>query len=612
MKKEFVFRIVLVVCIAILVYEFGLKPYIGESSSPKNLKEDTWAAGMLSRENGVYDIVVIGDEPDGIAAAVAAARTGAKTLLLSETNDMGGIVSHGLYTRLDSVFGQRGSSINKGFLAELHDALGEEFTVDKYIEAVNQFLTKEKNLEVVPNVKNISPVLQDNTVIGIRASANGMEKTFQGKRFIDSTKSGMVLAACNVPFTKGAEDLNMKDLVRPARLNFEVEGVGYKDVKKVADLHRDKFTKIIGEYKTYHINIEIRDFKVLDNGENRVIIQGVEISDAHMGDSKVLDRAYQDAVDEAKNFAAFLANRLEVFNKTRFVKAADRLILPEINHFHGEETLGVVDVMENRDFEDKIAVGAHYVETFADSKKRYIIGKPVQYGIPLGCLIPKKAENLMMTGGKASYSSLAATSADKISVNISTGQSAGIVAVYSLTRNMTPRQIAKEKDTNTMKEILKLLKKQGMYLPEFKVENKNASVWCYDSLKKLMSLGLVAGGLDNNFRFNKAAQQEDLAYILLNGVYRLSPQKYGYSFDSRIRPYINSQKLTKERVGEMLLAFHGESTGHGDFYSKACKKEYIDELAQLKMKDKDVLTMEDVYYLGAYNIRLYTGTNITY
>ena len=45
---------------------------------------------------GSFDVVVCGGGPAGIAAAISAARKGAKTLLLEQTGALGGMVTNGL------------------------------------------------------------------------------------------------------------------------------------------------------------------------------------------------------------------------------------------------------------------------------------------------------------------------------------------------------------------------------------------------------------------------------------------------------------------------------------------------------------------------------------
>ena len=53
---------------------------------------------------GRYDIVVCGGGPSGVAAAVSAARKGAKTLLIEQGGCLGGFWTRGLLTWLIDTF----------------------------------------------------------------------------------------------------------------------------------------------------------------------------------------------------------------------------------------------------------------------------------------------------------------------------------------------------------------------------------------------------------------------------------------------------------------------------------------------------------------------------
>jgi hypothetical protein len=60
----------------------------------------------------------------------------------------------------------------------------------------------------------------------------------------------------------------------------------------------------------------------------------------------------------------------------------------------------------------------------------------------------------------------------------------------------------------------------------------------------------------------------------------------------------------------MLAAFYDLSGFGNDVYNKIAKQGYINDMMQLRLKEKKNLTMDDVYYLGAYNIKMYTGKDI--
>ena len=50
-----------------------------------------------------YDVIVVGGGPAGIAAALGASRTGAKTLLIEEYSFLGGMLTAGLVAHYDPV-----------------------------------------------------------------------------------------------------------------------------------------------------------------------------------------------------------------------------------------------------------------------------------------------------------------------------------------------------------------------------------------------------------------------------------------------------------------------------------------------------------------------------
>ncbi|MBP3341058.1 MAG: FAD-dependent oxidoreductase, partial [Peptococcaceae bacterium] len=85
-----------------------------------------------------YDVIVMGTEPEGIAAAVSAARNGMKTLLLGEDKALGGLMTIGELNFIDMCESRDGTVLTQGFFQEFYDAVGgSAFDI---VEARNFFL----------------------------------------------------------------------------------------------------------------------------------------------------------------------------------------------------------------------------------------------------------------------------------------------------------------------------------------------------------------------------------------------------------------------------------------------------------------------------------------
>ncbi|MDP4093053.1 MAG: FAD-dependent oxidoreductase [Bacillota bacterium] len=615
MKRESLFKIALIIVIFFLVYQFGIAPTLSKNFYFQGRKNSAWAKGKLSSEPDTYDVIVYGSEPDGIAAAISAARAGAKTLLISEDKDLGGYVEQSLYSSFDNSTNSKGKIVDRGLVTELYSKMGENLSLTNYINAVNKLVKNEGYLTVEYDAKLEKPVVEGAVITGLNVSQDGKNKMYSGKIVIDATRSGNILEACGVPYFYASGDLSLAKSFEPAALNFELSGVDWASAKSAIENNKDEFYKVMNKYETSSKQISIDNFSLTGEENGNLIVDALKVSGVDFSDGNLVKQAYNDAVNEAKKFAQFLSSNFRPFKNAKFVKAADSLYLPEYKHFKGEYTLTVNDILSNKDFKDKIAVGSAPVNAgkLSDSGSDYIMGKPDQYGIPLGCIIPANVDNLLMTGSKISYSSLASTSADRFDTSMSTGEASGVVAVYSLFINKTPREIAKTNDKQVTDQLENLLKRQGMYLPDIKTSEKAAKDWTYDSVKQLRTLGLIAGGQDNNYKYSVEATCQDLAMLLLNGVYRAAPETYSLELDARLRPYFTSKKLTETQTGRILAALNDVNIDSAGAYDKVCNLGYIDNEIQKRLSglgDEKALTMDMVYYIAANNIKQFTGKSL--
>ncbi len=612
MKKESIFKLVLILVVFFLVYQFGVRPIFSSDYSFKDRKQNAWAKDKLPKLENTYDVIVLGSDPEGIAAAISAARIGANTLIITEDNNLGGYVSKDFYTDFYISKNSKGIGVNRGLVLEFMSRLGSDTSLDNYTKTMTDLVKDESRIEVVYNAKLEKTVIENRKLKSIAVNINGKTTTYNGSIFIDSTREGKLLESCGVPFYYGSGDLNLPQSFQPAKLNFEMEGVKWSDVKTVLSTKSKEFYEALGKYKTSDVNLRINDFNVYDEGNGKIVVKGLEAFGTDFSNSSRTQEIYNVAVKESKDLAEYLSKTFKVFKNAKFIKAAEAFLMPEYKHFKGHYTLTVNDVLTNKDFPDKIAIGAApvYGGKLADKSPEYIIGKPDQYGIPLGCIIADNIDNLLMTGGKASYSSLASSSAGEFDASIATGEAAGVVAVYSSYKNVLPSDISN--DSKLVKELGQFLRRQGVSIPEIKSKDVNASSWVYSSVKNLRSLGLIAGGDENNYRYNKEATSQDLAMMLLNGVYRIDASQYTLEFDSRLRPFFTDDKLTKDIAGKILTALNSVEIDLPGAYEKACDLGYIDSKVKAKIESakRDVLTLDEAYYLADFNIREYTGKMI--
>ena len=607
MKKEHVIKLVIIGILAILVLKFGIMAFF--SNDPKNTN---WASKKLTHEDNAYDVIVVGEEPEGIAAAVSAARMGAKTLLVSQGEDLGGVVSRSMLGYMEINLGDKGQLLNKGIFSELYNKMGSRFTVEKYKSIVTSLVKEEsRHLDVLYGAKFESPKLENNTIIGVDLAIKGEKKVYLGKRIIDATRDGDILRACGVPYFTGSEDLNMKDKFLPVSFNFLIKAPNREELKSAVNSFNNK-ESLIEKYEPSSLMIRVENVELIDQGDNTAIVQGIQVVQLNVADEKKVKKAYEDSALEAKDLVAYLKSSTLTLKNIEFVKAPESFYIREKYHFVGNHTLTVNEILENTNFNDKIAMGSYPIDAskfVLDSTN--IVGKPVQYSIPLGCILPIKIENLLMVGSKVSYSSLAATSAGIMSVNVTIGEVAGAEAVFTIVKDMTASELLSKKGMTEMTDFTELLRKQGVYIPEFKVENASTPNFSYPAIKQLRNLGLIAAGMDNNYSFGTDATEEDLALLLINGIYRISPEQYTLALDNRIRKYFTKTKLTKNTASEIVAAVYGVALDAEKAYRKACERGYIIDTLQNQLNDVTILKMEHIYELSAYTIKMFTGKEVS-
>jgi len=555
---------------------FILVILVGYSQNKVITRSSEWAIKKLEKlPENKYDVIVVGSDPEGIAAAIGSARSGAKTLLLGKEDGPGGLLTYGMLNTLDMSRSEESGLLTRGVFEEFYNAIGstESFDVERAKKIFTELIEKEERLEYRKSQKFIAPILEDKTIIGVKMEdINGNKYDVLGKRIIDATQDGDVCAASGVPYYIGSEDINVTGNMA-ATLVIKVGGVNWKDIESDINKYRwetsDKDTGFnkstawgfgkwcYDKYNPIHKNMQLRgpNFGLQDDGT--ILINALQIFDVDGLNEESKENAIKLGTEEASNVVEHLRKIMPSFKDAYLVGVADELYIRETRHIVGEYTLLATDVIGNRNFADKIAMSSYPVDIQATSKSNtgYIIGKPIQYSIPLGCVIPKEIDNLFIVSKAASYSSVAAGSARVVPTGMAVGEASGIAAVYSITKNVTPRELLSKNNRSKIRELQDILKNQNVYLNDKVYGDPNGRVEGYDKIKKLVNLGMLAGGYTNNFFLDREATVATLCNTMLNTLQRAGSDKYNLNTSSRITRYYSTNPLTGGGAARLIAGF---------------------------------------------------------
>ncbi len=471
-----------------------------------------------------YDVIVVGTEPEGIAAAVSAARNGMKTLLLGEDEALGGLMTIGELNFIDMCESRDSTLLTQGFFKEFYDAVGgSAFDIT---EARNFFLsvvTAEPLLTLRTQNQFVEPIMNGNTIVGVRMDENGVERAYYGSRLIDATVDADVAAAAGVPYTYAGEDIGEKDRQMGVTLVFELSGVNWTKVslhlnwqrfkaevlkQGAADMGATKktawgYTEEGYAYEPHDSMMRLRGFNIARQNNGNVLINALIIFgvDPLSDESKAEGIARAQA--EMEYLIPYIQENFTGFENAELVATAEQLYVRESRHIIGEYQLTIDDVLENRDQWDKIAIGAYPVDVQPTATQTYgtVIGSPDRYAIPFRCLVPKIVDNLLVVGRSASYKSLAAGSARVIPIGMAEGEAAGVAAAYSVNNQTDFRTMSQDK--NAISRVQDTLKKQGAYLDDFTVHEDFMDHWAYPGVKVLRSLGILDGGYSNDYKLDE-------------------------------------------------------------------------------------------------------------
>ncbi len=467
-----------------------------------------------------YDVIVISGEPEGVAAAVSAARNGAKTLLIEEKEELGGLFTYGMLNFLDYPRGSEGDTVTTGIYQEWRKLIGNDvaFGIEEGKAMFYKLVSEEENLTFLPQTKVTEAIVEDNTVTALKIENKNGLKTISANTFIDASQDADFAVMAGAPYFLGAADIGNPDRKMAVTLMIHLHDVDWLGVFKAAreetfgyarmnltaawgfdDLHK--------MYQPVNPNTRLRGLNLVKDGDdyyiNALQIFGIDgLDDASKAEAIEIGKA------ETEHIVAYLRENFPGFENAKIASYPTELYVRETRHIEAEYQVTMADVWTNRNHEDYIAYGAYPVDVQAQTPLDYgyVLSAPAHYGIPFRSMIPQKIDGLLVVNRSAGYSSLAAGSARIVPTGMGVAEAAGVAAVLAQKEKKTFRELSSTPDF--AKKVREQLKDQGAFVKKLETDYPYKGEWYDEAVQTLINKGLVVGGYENDIKV-----EEDLTYL---------------------------------------------------------------------------------------------------
>lgn len=572
MKRKW---IIAAACACALIFA-GCSSDTATENAPEAVEEIT-----ITNEENVptsYDCIVVDGSPEGVTAAISAARNGLSTLLICQDEALGGLYTLGELNYIDVPESRDGTVLVEGIYKEFYDAVGGSgFDVTVAKNTFYEMVQAEDNITLRVQSKFVEPVMEDHAVTGVTVEEDGERVTYTAPVVIDATPDGDVCAAAGCDYTFAGEDIGERDREMGVTLVFRLSGVDWEKVSEFVQTPEDGESTAEGgvngnlawgystegyAYEPEDDAMRLRGFNIERQANGDVLINALVIFDVDALDAESRAEGIARGQKELPRIVEYMNENCVGFEKAELVDTAEQLYVRETRHIRCEDTLTIDDVLENRSQEAAIAVSNYPVDVQATKTQTYgtVVGFPDQYEIGLGSLIPQNIDGLMIVGRAAGYTSMAAGSARIVPTGMACAQAAGVsarVALEDESIRVLRDLLASDAD---IAEIQQLLRDQGARLDHTETHEAVMDHWAYDGLKVIRSMGFADGGYDNDYRLDETVSGPRFANMMNTVV-----KKSGLALEPRIA--VNEETNNEEMLtalAEKVAALDG-SAAPADF-----------------------------------------------
>ena len=479
-------------------------------------------------------VLIIGAGTGGTAAGIQAARLGVKTIMVEPTTWLGGMISAAGVSATDG-----NHKLPSGLWKEFRDKIYKVYGGAKAVETgwvsnthfephvadsiFKKMAATEKNLTVLYEWQFEKAVVKDNKIIGA-VFKNEQEINLQitADVVIDATEMGDVMASAKVPFDVGMEAENITgEKVGVAATNNVVQDLTYVAILKDYGAAKDcTIVKPVGydplEFDGSNTDYYIDKTKEAPNVDAKKMLEYAKLphnkymlnwpkrgNDTYLNIVALNNEQRKVELEKAKQttfrFIYFIQQQLGFKNlgpaDDEFPTKDKLAIIPYYRE--GRRVKGLVRFTINNIskpydgdplYRTGISIGDYPIDHHHkknENAPQHLEFFPVpSYNIPLGALIPKNFNGLIVAEKGISVSNVVNGTTRLQPVVMLTGQAAGVLAALSVIQKLQPRNVPVRMVQN------KLLNAGAYIMPYIDATSENPH---FNAIQKIGATGILKG-----------------------------------------------------------------------------------------------------------------------
>lgn len=412
------------------------------------------------------DVLVVGGGPAGMMAAEAAARDkNLKVMLIEQRGYMGGNLTIGL--PILSFLGPKGNQVIKGAAQKFIDRMAAKgassehwpcknhmsFTIidPDQVKTVAWEIMDDAGVEVLLYVFVADTIVENGKVKGVVIESKAGREVILAKTVIDCTGDGDVAFRAGVECNKGDENGGMQ----PPTLMFLMRGVEVQklrdaicnepekydmDVMPTSQFRKEKFITVglrgrilEAQQKGYKVPVS-RTILITGLGADEIWVNMTRVSGVDSTDPVSYTKGEHDARQQMYEVIAYLRDFVPGFESAWLERSAAFMGIRESRVIVGKYVMTAQDILEQKQFEDAIAVAGYPVDIHhAKGGDCTMLFCEDAYPIPYGVLVPEKIEGLLVAGRCSAMDHEAMAATRVMSTCMALGEAAGNAARIAIT-----------------------------------------------------------------------------------------------------------------------------------------------------------------------------------